>query len=137
MAAGGCVTFSTLIGSGVPILQSLAVVRKVVGNEYLGRVVQNVGTAVERGEKISETLKISGEFPPDAVQMVAVGEESGNLDDMLLKVSAYYDRLIAYRIKKLTIAVEPLLLVIMGGMVALIMLSMLSPIFEMVRHLRK
>lgn len=130
-------TLSTLVESGVPILRSFEIVRKVAGNEHLARVIENIREAVERGEKISESMKVSAEFPPDVTQMVAVGEESGSVGEMLYKASVYYDRLIAYRVKKLTIALEPLLLVLMGGIVALIMLSMLAPIFDMVRHLRR
>ena len=129
-------TLGTLTTSGVPILQSLDVTRDVVENEVLGRVITGARVSVEKGEKLSEFLKISNEFPPDVVQMVLVGEETGNLDTMLNKVADFYDMSVGYTIKKLTTALEPLFLLIMGGLVGFIMASMLLPIFDMIRVLR-
>lgn len=129
-------TLGTLAASGVPILQSLDIVREVVGNEVLGRAIANTRSAVERGEKIAEPLRISEEFPPDTVQMILVGEESGNLDGMLNKISDFYDMSLSYTIKKLTTILEPLFLVIMGCMVGFIMASMLLPMFDMIKVLR-
>lgn len=130
-------TLATLTASGVPILQSINITRDVIENEVLGRVIGNVYGAVERGEKISEPLKISGEFPPDAVQMIAVGEETGNLDGLLNKVADFYDLSLGYTIKKLTTIIEPLFLVIMGSIIGLIMASMLLPMFDMIKTLRR
>ena len=129
-------TLSTLLGSGVPILQSLDITKEVLGNEVLARVMANAHAYVEKGEKLSEPLRVSGEFPPDVVQMIAVGEESGSLDAMLNKIADFYDMTIDYAIKKLTTIIEPVFLLIMGGMVGLIMASMLLPIFDMVKTLR-
>lgn len=129
-------TLSTLLGSGVPILESLDIAKEVAGNEVLGRIIADVRKYVERGEKIAQPLKISGEFPPDVVQMVSVGEESGNLDGMLNKIADFYDMTVNYAIKKLTTIIEPVFLVIMGCMVGIIMASMLMPIFDMVKTLR-
>ncbi len=129
-------TLATLVASGVPILQSLDIVKEVIGNEVLGRVVGNVRTSVERGQSLSEPLKISEEFPPDTVQMISVGEETGNLEGMLNKISDFYDMSLGYSIKKLTTVIEPLLLVVMGCMVGFIMASMLLPIFDMIKILR-
>jgi len=130
-------TLGTLVASGVPILQSLEIVRGVVGNEVLARVIDNVRSSVEKGEGIAETLKISEEFPLDAVQMISVGEETGNLDGMLNKIADFYDMSLGYTIKKLTSIIEPLFLVIMGSMVGFIMASMLLPIFDMMKILRR
>ena len=130
-------TLATLLSSGVPILQSLEIVREVIGNEVLARVLSQVHEAVEKGEGISETLKISSEFPPDAVQLIEVGEETGKLDEMLGKVSDFYDRSLEYSLKKLTTILEPLLLVMMGTLIGLIMASMLLPIFDMMKVLRR
>ena len=130
-------TMATLAASGVPILQSLTITRDVIENEVLRRVIGNVYGAVERGEKISEPLRISGEFPADAVQMIAVGEETGNLDGLLNKVADFYDLSLGYTIKKLTTIIEPLFLVIMGAIIGLIMASMLLPMFDMIKTLRR
>ena len=129
-------TLSTLVGSGVPILQALDITKEVLGNEVLARVVANAREYVEKGERLSEPLKIGGEFPPDVVQMISVGEESGSLDAMLGKVADFYDLTVDYAVKKLTTIIEPVFLLIMGGMVGLIMASMLLPIFDMVKTLR-
>ena len=91
---------------------------------------------MEKGERISEPLKVSGEFPPDVVQMVLVGEETGNLDEMLNKIADFYEMTVNYAVKKLSTVIEPVFLVIMGGMVGLIMASMLMPIFDMIKTLR-
>jgi type IV pilus assembly protein PilC len=96
-----------------------------------------VRRAVEKGEKISESLKISKEFPEDAVQMIAAGEETGELEGMLNKISDLYDMSLGYTIKKITTLVEPLLLVIMGCLVGFIMASMLLPMFDMMKILRR
>lgn len=130
-------TLSTLIGSGVPILHSLDIVRQVVDNEVLGRVIGQMRQAAERGERLAESLKVSEEFPPDTVQMISVGEESGNLEGMLNKISDFYDRAVGYSIKKLSTILEPVFLVIMGVVVAFIMASMLLPMFDMMKLLRR
>lgn len=130
-------TLSTLLGSGVPILESLTIVSTVVNNHVLGRVIRQICLSVEKGEKLGESLKVSDEFPPDTVQMIAVGEESGNLVGMLNKISDFYDRAIGYSVRKLVASLEPLLLVVMGIVVALTMASVLLPMFDMVKTLRK
>ncbi len=129
-------TLATLLGSGVPILESLDIVKEVTGNEVLAHVIANVKKGVEKGERMSETLKISEEFPPDVVQMVSVGEDTGALVEMLNKVGDFYDMAVDYAVKKLTVIIEPVFLVIMGVMVGCIMASMLLPMFDMVKTLR-
>jgi type IV pilus assembly protein PilC len=130
-------TLGTLFGSGVPILQSLDIVREVAGNVVLARVMESVRKSVENGERISEPLKVSEEFPPDVVQMIAVGEETGSLDTMLNKIADFYDMVVDYAVKKLTAVIEPLFLLIIGAMVGFIMASMLLPMFDMIKVLRR
>ncbi len=130
-------TLSALVGSGVPILESLDIVSDVVNNQVLVRVIRQMRQSVEKGERLAESLKVSEEFPPDTVQMVSVGEESGNLVIMLSKISDFYDRATDYSIKKLVASLEPILLVGMGAVVAFTMASMLLPMFNMVKLLRK
>jgi len=130
-------TLSTLVGSGVPILESLGIVSDVVNNQVLGRVIRQMRQSVEKGERLAESLKVSEEFPPDAVQMISVGEESGNLGGMLHKISGFYDRATGYSIKKMVASLEPILLLVMGAIVAFTMASMLLPMFNMVKVLRK
>lgn len=129
-------TLGMLIGAGVPILQSLDMVHEVIANEVLARLVRQTRVAVEKGEKISESLKVSEAFPPDTLQMIAVGEESGRLDEMLNKISDFYDKSMGYSIRKVTAVLEPILLGIMGCFVGFIMASMLLPMFDMMQTLR-
>jgi len=130
-------TLATLVGSGVPILESLDIVSDVVNNQVLGRVIGQMRQSVEKGERLAESLKVSEEFPPDIIQMISVGEESGNLERMLNKISDFYDRATGYSIKKLVASLEPILLLGMGAVVAFTMASMLLPMFNMVKLLRR
>ncbi len=130
-------TLGTLVGSGVPILESLNIVSDVVNNQALGRVIKQMRQSVEKGESLAESLKVSEEFPPDTIQMISVGEESGNLERMLYKISDFYDRATGYSIKKLVTSLEPMLLIVMGVIVAFTMASMLLPMFDMVKLLRR
>lgn len=129
-------TLATLVESGVPILQSLDIIQDVIANSVLSGIIKNVRSSVEKGEKISESLKVSGEFPLDAIQMIAVGEETGNLAGMLNKISDFYDLTLGYSIKRLVTILEPLLLVVMAGIIGFIMASMLLPMFDMIKVLR-
>lgn len=126
-----------LTASGVAILESLEILEGTIGNVVLGRVITALRAAVRSGSKISEPLKISQEFPPDVVQMIAAGEETGNLDGMLNKTADLYDSAISYSIKRLTSLLEPIFLVIMGGVVAVIMSSILVPMFDLIKIFRK
>ncbi|KPK40934.1 MAG: hypothetical protein AMJ78_06645 [Omnitrophica WOR_2 bacterium SM23_29] len=130
-------TLAMLSASGVHILESLEILEGTIGNEVLARVITTVREGVRGGTKISEPLKISGEFPPDTVQMIAAGEETGNLDGMLNKTADLYDAAVSYSIKRLTTLLEPLFLVIMGCVVAVIMASILAPMFDLVKVMRR
>jgi len=130
-------TLATLLGSGVSILESLDITKEVIGNEVLARVVASLRQYVEKGERMSELLKVSEEFPPDVVQMVSVGEETGKLDTMLNKIADFYDITVSYAIKKLITVIEPLFLIMMGCLVGFIMASVLLPMFDMVKVLKK
>jgi type IV pilus assembly protein PilC len=130
-------TLATLLGSGVPILRSLDITKEVMGNSILAGIIANVYESVKKGEDIAEPLKISGEFPADVVQMISVGEETGSLVEMLNKIADLYDMSISYALKKLTTVIEPIFLVILGGVIGLIMTSMLLPIFDMLKILRR
>jgi len=130
-------TLGMLIASGVPILPSLEIARDSVGNEVVARAVENARSAVEKGEKVSDPLRISGEFPADALQMISVGEETGRLDEMLNKIADFYDRAVNHNVKHLTVFLEPVLLIAMGCLVGLIMASLLLPMFDMLKIIRR
>lgn len=129
-------TLGTLLGSGVPILQSLDITKEVADNKVLEHIIADARGYVEKGEHLAEPLKVSGEFPPDVIQMISVGEETGNIDGMLNKIADFYDMTVNYAIKRLTTVIEPVFLLILGCMVGVIMASMLMPIFDMVKTLR-
>jgi len=126
-------TLATLVDSGVPILHSLDIVRGVVGNQVIGDVIKKARDSVEEGEHIEKELRKSGEFPPDVVQMIAVGEETGKLGHMLYKISGFYDNAVGYSLKKLIALIEPVFIIILGVLVGFIMASMLLPMFDMIK----
>jgi type IV pilus assembly protein PilC len=129
-------TLATMDASGVPILKSLEISKEVMGNAHIAKLIEASIKLVEQGSTLSEALKVTRQFPEEALQMIFAGEQSGNLSAMLFKLSDYYDRLIDYRLKRLISIIEPLFLVVVGGIVAFIMSSMLLPIFDMVKVIR-
>lgn len=128
-------TLAALLSSGVPMLQALQVTEKTIDLAPMAKVINNVGTAVSKGKSISEALKESKMFPAMPVHMIAVGEDTGTLETMLNKIADFYDLATDYAIKKLTALLEPLFLVIIGGLVGFIFASILLPIFSMVKTL--
>ncbi len=129
-------TLASLISAGVPMLQSLEVTEKTIDNSIISGVLKDVYSSVSKGETISEPLRKSGQFPAMPIHMIAVGEETGALDTMLNKVADYYDMETEYSIKRITSLLEPIFLVIIGGMVGFIFASILLPIFQMVKTLK-
>ena len=109
-------TLSTLLQSGVPLLKAMDIVRNVIGNARLERVVDEAASAIREGQSIAAPLKRSGDFPPIVIHMIAVGEKSGQLESMLENVAKAYDTQVDTRIQALTSLLEPLMMVFMGGM---------------------
>jgi type IV pilus assembly protein PilC len=130
-------TLATLVDSGVPILQSLDIVQGVVSNQVIGDIILKARKSVEEGERIEVELKKSGEFPPDMIHMIAVGEETGKLGPMLTKIAGFYDSAIGYSLKKLIALIEPLFIIILGILVGFIMASMLLPMFDMIKTIHR
>ncbi len=124
-------TFGTLVKSGVPILEALETVAKTSGNKVVEEAVLNAKESIREGEKIADPLKESGVFPPMVMQMISVGEETGNLDLMLTKIADFYDSEVDAAIAGLTSMIEPLIIVVLGIVVGAIVLAMYLPIFEM------
>jgi general secretion pathway protein F len=123
-------TLGTLIKSGVPLLQALGIVREIVGNQVIGRALGEVEIGAREGAGIAAPLAHSGVFPQLAVQMIAVGEETGRLDELLLKVADHFDREVRTQIQQFTRLLEPALILVMGLAVGFIVVSMLSAIFS-------
>ena len=123
-------TLSTLMISGVPVLGAMRIVRNIVGNVVLQDVVDKAEEAVREGEPMNRPLGRSGEFPPMVVHMVAVGEKTGQLPGMLERVSLTYERQVNRRLQTLTSLLEPLMILIMGGVVFVIALAVLLPMMN-------
>lgn len=121
-------TLGTLLRSGVPMLQALDIVKDVAGNVVLEQAIEEVKVGVRGGAGVAGPLSHSGAFPPLALQMISVGEETGRLDDMLVQVADYFDRDVRTTVKSLTSLVEPVLLLVGGVVVAFVVLSMFSAI---------
>lgn len=123
-------TLGTLITSGVPILQSLTIVKETITNRVIANAVGEVHDSIREGETIAGPLEESGAFPPMSVNMIDVGEETGNLDSMLLKVADIYDAEVEAAIDGLLQMLEPILMVGLGGIVGFIVIAMYLPIFS-------
>jgi type IV pilus assembly protein PilC len=125
-------TFATLIASGVPMMRSLEIVGETAGNVVIAKAVSNARNSIREGQKISSPLQQSGLFPHMVTHMIDIGEETGRLSEMLLKVSDFYDREVDAAVKALTSLIEPCLIVVMGGIVGFIAVSIMAPIFKLV-----
>jgi len=128
-------TLSTLLSSGVPILQALETVAGTVANEIIAEAVMEARARIREGDRIGPPLEKSGMFPPMVVHMISIGEESGALDQMLSKVADFYESEVESTLQSLTSAIEPVLIVLLGGMVGFIVISLLLPLITAVQNL--
>lgn len=124
-------TLGTLLASGVPILTALDIVAQLVSNTGLRRALADARLSVQEGESLAGPLKRSGMFPGLFVQMVAVGERSGELEPMLHRAAEAYDEEVTTALSRLTSILEPLTILVMGGVVLFIVLAILLPIFQL------
>jgi type IV pilus assembly protein PilC len=126
-------TFSMLLRSGVPILQALEIVSQTVNNRVIGTAIEDVQTSVREGESMSKPLMTHAVFPPMVVQMMAVGEETGNVDVMLEKVASFYDAEVEASVDALTSLIEPLLIAVIGGCVGAAVVALYMPMFNIIK----
>ncbi len=124
-------TLSTLLASGVPVLTAMDITKNVLGNTELMRVVEDARESVREGEGIAKPLREGDRFPPIVTHMIAVGERSGQLEEMLLHVADAYDQQIEVRVGALTSILEPLLIVVMGAVVGGIAFAILMPLLRL------
>jgi len=124
-------TLATLLASGVPVLTAMDITRNVLGNTELMRVVEDARASVREGEGIAKPLRQGERFPPIVTHMIAVGERSGQLEEMLLHVADAYDQQIEVRVGALTSILEPLLIVVMGAVVGGIAFAILMPLLRL------
>ncbi|HEX4943232.1 MAG TPA: type II secretion system F family protein [Usitatibacteraceae bacterium] len=126
-------SFSLSARSGVPIVQAMGLVAATVGNSYMGGKVERMREGIERGESVLRTAAASGIFTPVVLQMIAVGEESGALDDLMQEVADMYQREIEYDLKNLSAQIEPVLIIFLGVLVLILALGVFLPIWDLGR----
>ncbi len=124
---------AVLMKSGVPILEVLDLVGNTSGNVIIARAVGNIKESVNQGRGISEPMKVSNLFPPVVVQMVAIGEQTGRVDELLLSVADYYDREAGYMIRNLSTYIEPVLIFVLAVMVLVMALAIFLPMWNLIR----
>lgn len=124
-------TLATLLASGVPLLESLSIVRSILGNEVLAKVVDNARDCIREGDSLSAPLKKSGEFPPLMVNMISSGERVGQLDTMLNNVANEFESIVNARVAALTSLLEPLMIVVMGGTIGFVVIAIMLPIMQL------
>ena len=123
--------FSMALISGVPLVQALNVVSRSIDNEYVGEHILNMRNGIERGESLTRTATITNQFTPLVLQMLSVGEETGEVDSLLVEVADYYEREVDYDIKNLSSSIEPILIVAIGIMVLILALGVFLPMWEL------
>ncbi len=130
-------TFGTLLDTGVPILQTLLIVKDTSGNEVISRAMVDIHASIRDGDTVSEPMKNFSIFPPLVVHMIAVGEETGALDKMLIKVAEAYEREVDDAVDGLAKLIEPLLIVMLGGIIGTVVVALYLPIFSITNAMGK
>jgi len=125
-----CRTLSTLLASGVAILEALEITARTAGNAVVEEAIVTTRRSIERGETIAQPLKETAVFPPMVVQMIGVGEATGALDTMLSKIADFYEEEVDVAVAALTSLLEPIMMVGIGGMVGVVLISMYLPLFK-------
>ena len=128
-------TLGTLISSGVPILEALAIVKNAIGNQVIARTVSAVHERIRGGESIAEPLAQSGEFDDIVVNMIDVGEETGELDKMLIKIADNYDEEVDVLVGSMVSLLEPLLIISMGLVIGFIVVALFLPLIQLIEKL--
>ncbi len=129
-------TLATLLKGGVPMLQAMDIVQNVANNIVLKKAIQSAQANIREGEPIARPLQESGQFPPMTIQMIKIGEKTGELEDMLVKISDTYDFQVNTEVNTLTSLLAPIMIIIMGGTVGFIVFSVITPIMEMYQSVK-
>lgn len=130
-----CRTFGTLINSGVPVMRGLEITGETLNNVVLAHAIDQTRNSIREGNRLSIPLQKSGLFPTMVTTMIDIGEESGRLSEMLVKIGDFYDKEVESAVKGLTSLIEPALIMFMGGIVGFIVISIMSPMFKLVSHI--
>ena len=125
--------FSMSLTSGVPLVQALTVVSRSVDNEYIGDAILGMRNGIERGDSLTRTAAATGQFTPLVLQMLAVGEETGEVDHLLGEVADYYEREVDYDLKNLSSTIEPVMIVAIGVLVLILALGVFLPMWDMAK----
>jgi type IV pilus assembly protein PilC len=128
-------TLGTLVSSGVPILQALTIVKETSGNVIISNAISKVHESVKEGETITAPLEASGAFPPMVVSMVDVGEQTGAMPEMLLKIADNYDEEVDNAVSAMTSLLEPIMIVFLAVIVGSIVIAMFLPLIQMINNL--
>ncbi len=129
-------TLAMLLRSGVPILQALEIVSDTVNNKVIGKAILDVQVSVRDGESIAKPLAKYPVFPPMVVQMISVGEETGQVDLMLEKIATFYDQEVEASVDALTSLIEPILIAIIGGCVGAAVVALYMPMFNIIKLIK-
>ncbi|AEH47011.1 Type II secretion system F domain protein [Parageobacillus thermoglucosidasius C56-YS93] len=130
-------TLSSLFSSSVPILQALSITENVVENEVISKVIRQARDSLERGQSLAEPLKKHWAFPPLVTQMIAIGEETGALDAMLAKVANFYEAEVDAGVERLKSLIEPLMILLLSGVVGTIIASIIIPMYDIFNHIQQ
>ena len=125
-----CRVLGTLLKNGVPILKSLDISRNAAGNMVLSKAIENASTEIQAGERLAKQLEKSGHFPPTVVEMIAVAEESNTLDTVLVTISDNLERTTFRRLETVIRLVEPMMLLILAGLVMFVVLALMLPVLN-------
>jgi type IV pilus assembly protein PilC len=125
-------TFAMMYGSGISILDCIANSRDVVNNRAVAQSLEDVTQEIESGKNLTQSFQNTGMFPPLVIRMLRVGEATGSLDKALLNVSYFYDRDVKSSIKKVQVMIEPAMTIVLGALLGWVMLSVLSPIYDLI-----
>ena len=125
-----CKTFGILIGAGVPVLEAMALLKKVVGNKVYEKAVEDASNYIRDGYNISTALRRTEIFPSILLQLVSTGEETGEIDDLLDRAD-YYHKQVNALVERMTTLIEPLLILMVGGVIALMVVLTYLPVFHL------
>jgi len=130
-------TLSVMLSGGVPLTNALSLTGEAVDNAFMKSKLQEIRSGVEKGASLKKMSYESGMFTPLILQMITVGEETGNMDSLLLEISEYYEREVSYEVGSLSSKIEPIMLGVVAGMVLILALGIFSPMWDMLGHMTK
>ena len=126
-----CQTFAMVLHAGVPLIQGLAIVGHAIGNAWMAERIRDMRWGIERGESIGRTAVASGLFSPVVLQMIAVGEDTGRIDELLAEAALFYGEEVDYGLKTLADSIEPILIIAIGGLVLILALGVFLPLWDL------